>query len=406
MARLNVTALLMAASVAAMSGQGKPRAVDPPALAGSWALNRALSQFPREVGFGMDVVPSSRSGSGDLAGTEGGVPSGNPKSLTAKPQTQEVARNTRQLVDEVKNPPVRLTIVQTATAITMTDDRGRSRTFHPDGREELQALDAGPVTTTARVEGARLVVRYKIEPGRELRYSYSRKADPPQLVVQAEFLERGGRDTVIRIYEPAKATEPLPAVEPASPERAAPPAMPTVPMLPSQREAARQSPPSGADPGKALVPAASGRATPADFDQRPDAELKGLAALGVVVEDLGSEATSCGLRQAAIDASVSKSLSDAGLRVVRNSDEDTYFYVNVITTATSAGYCFSRYDVYVYTNTTATLSYGSRPVLVQVSLLHKGGITGSGASSHGETVVRTIKQYVDQFAARIREANK
>jgi transcriptional regulator of nitric oxide reductase len=62
--------------------------------------------------------------------------------------------------------------------------------------------------------------------------------------------------------------------------------------------------------------------------------------------------------------------------------------------------------VYVYTNTTATLSYGSRPVLVQVSLMHKGGITGSGASSHGETVVRTIKQYVDQFAARIREANK
>ena len=400
MTRLKVTALLMAASVAAMAGQGKPAAVDPPALAGTWTLNRALSQFPREVGFGMDVVPSSRSGSGNPAGTEGGVPSGNPKSLTAKPQTEEVARNTQQLVDEVRNPPVRLTIAQTAAAVTMTDDRGRSRTFHPDGREELQALDAGPVTTTARVEGARLVVRYKIEPGRELRYSYSRKADPPQLVVQAEFLEHGGRDTVVRTYEPAT------AVEPASPERAAPPAMPTVPMLPSQREAARQSPPSVADPGKALVPAASGRATPADFDQRPDAELKGLAALGVVVEDLGSEATSCGLRQAAIDASVSKSLSDAGLRVVRNSDEDTYFYVNVITTATSAGYCFSRYDVYVYTNTTATLSYGSRPVLVQVSLLHKGGITSSGASSHGETVVRTIKQYVDQFAARIRDANK
>jgi hypothetical protein len=400
MTRLKVTALLMAASVTAMSGQGKPTAVEPPALAGTWTLNRALSQFPREVGFGMDVVPSSRSGSGNPAGAEGGLPSGNPKSLTAKPQTQEVARNTQQLVDEVRNPPVRLTIAQTAAAVTMTDDRGRSRTFHPDGREELQALDAGPIATMTRWEGARLVVRYKVEPGRELRYSYSRKADPPQLVVQAEVLERGGRDTVIRTYDPAT------AVEPSSPERAAPPAMPTVPMLPSQREAARQSPPSGADPGKALVPAASGRATPADFDQRPDAELKGLAALGVVVEDLGSEASSCGLRQAAIDASVSKSLSDAGLRVVRNSDEDTYFYVNVITTATAAGYCFSRYDVHVYTNTTATLSYGSRPVLVQVSLLHKGGITGSGASSHGETVVRTIKQYVDQFAARIREANK
>jgi len=400
MTRLNVTALLMAASVAAMSGQGKPAVVEPPALAGSWALDRALSQFPREVGFGMDVVPSSRSGSGDSAGAEGGFTSGNPKSLTAKPQTQEVARNTQQLVDEVRNPPVRLTIAQTAAAVTMTDDRGRARTFHADGREELQALDAGPVTTTARVEGARLVVRYKIEPGRELRYSYSRKADPPQLVVQAEFLEHGGRDTVVRTYEPAT------AVEPASPEHAAPPAMPTVPMLPSQREAARQAPPGGADSGRGLVPAVPDRGATGQFDQRPDAELKGLATLGVVVEGLGSQAASCGLRQEAIEAAVSKSLSDAGLKVVRDADDDTYLYVNVITTAMSTGYCFSRYDAYIYSNTTATMSYGSRPALVQVSLMHKGGLTGSAPGSHGETVVRTITQYVDQFAAKIRQANK
>ena len=170
---LKVTALLMAASVAAMSGQGKPPAAEPPALAGSWALNRELSQFPREVGFGMDVISSSRSGSGDPAGAEGDVPSGNPKSLTAKPQTQDVARNTRQLVDEVKNPPARLTIVQTAAAVTVTDDRGRSRTFRPDGREEFQPLDAGPIATTTRWEGARLVVRYNVEQGREVRYSHT-----------------------------------------------------------------------------------------------------------------------------------------------------------------------------------------------------------------------------------------
>jgi len=406
MTRLKITAMLMAASVAAMSGQGKPAAVEPPALAGTWALKRALSQFPRELGFGMDVVPSSRSGTGDLAGAESGLPSGNPKSLTAKPQTQEVARNTQQLVDEVRNPPVRLTIVQTAAAVTMTDERGRARTFHPDGREELQALDAGPMATTARWEAARLVVRYKVEPGREVRYSYSRKADPPQLVVQAEFLERGGRDTVTRVYEPATAAAPATDVEPASPERAAPPAMPTVPMLPSQREAARQAPPGGADPGKGLVPAVPDRGAPAQFDQRPDAELKGLATIGVVVEGLGSQATSCGLRQEAIEAAVSKSLSDAGLKVVRDTDDDTYLYVNVITTAMSTGYCFSRYDAYIYSNTTATMSYGSRPALVQVSLMHKGGLTGSGAGSHGETVVRTITQYVDQFAAKIRQANK
>jgi hypothetical protein len=103
---------------------------------------------------------------------------------------------------------------------------------------------------------------------------------------------------------------------------------------------------------------------------------------------------------------MSRSLTAAGLRVSRNSDDDTYVYVHVMTTAMSTGFCFSRYDAYVYSNTTATLTHGSRPVLVQASLLHKGGLTGSGAGSHGESVVRTLTQYVDQFAARIRDVNK
>ena len=53
--------------------------------------------------------------------------------------------------------------------------------------------------------------------------------------------------------------------------------------------------------------------------------------LGVVVEGLGSESAACGLKQGAIETAVSKSLSDAGLKVLQNSDEDSYVYVNVIT---------------------------------------------------------------------------
>jgi hypothetical protein len=128
--------------------------------------------------------------------------------------------------------------------------------------------------------------------------------------------------------------------------------------------------------------------------------------MGVVVEELGREAAACGIKQDALEAAVSKSLAGAGLKVVQQSDEDTYLYVNVGTAATPGGTCFSRYDAYVYTNTAATLSYGSRPVLVQVSLFHKGGITGSGINGHGDAVVRTITQYVDQFAASVRNANK
>ena len=154
------------------------------------------------------------------------------------------------------------------------------------------------------------------------------------------------------------------------------------------------------------MPAVPASAAPANLDQTPGAELKGLSALGIVVEDLGAEAASCGLNQDAIAAAAAKSLSAAGLKVLRNTDEDTYLYVRVVTAATTSGTCFSRYDAFVYSYTAATMSYGSRPALVQVSLLNRGGMTASGVKGHGDAVMRALTQYVDQFAAQIRDANK
>ena len=138
----------------------------------------------------------------------------------------------------------------------------------------------------------------------------------------------------------------------------------------------------------------------------PDAELKGLSQLGVVVEDLSSQAAACGLSRAPLEAAVLKSLSDAGLKALRNADEDTYVYVHVMTTSASTALCVSRYDVFLYTNTTATLSYQAKPLLVQVSLLHKGGLAGGAPGSHGDAVLKGVKQYVDEFAARIRAVNR
>ncbi|MCX6549578.1 MAG: hypothetical protein NTY02_00980 [Acidobacteria bacterium] len=408
MRRLGPMVLLVAACMVAAPGRGTAARADVPSLAGAWTLNRALSQFPRDVGFGMDVIPADRSGSGGATG--GGMGSGgvDPNAVSGKPQTEEESRNTQQLLGEIRTPPVRLTIAQTATDVTITDDRGRSRTFHADGRQDTVTLDAGPMGATARWDGARLIVRYRAGANREIRYTYSRKIDPPQLVVQAETLERGGHDTIVRVYDPAKPGDPVAPAEPAAPGRLVMPAPAALPVLPSMRDTGR---PGAADPagtGQGLVPvvpAASAGASD-QMDQRPDAELKGLASLGVVVEDLGSQSVSCGLRQDAIDAAVAKSFADAGIKVVRDTDDDSYLYVRVTTLALSTGYCFSRYDAFVYTQTTATLSYGSRPVLVRVELLHEGGVAGSGVATHGDTVTKTLKQYADAFAARIRNANK
>ena len=225
-------------------------------------------------------------------------------------------------------------------------------------------------------------------------------------MVQTELLERGGRDSVVRIYEPASADEPLP--EAAAPAARAPQQAPPVIPLPSQRPAAaaQPAPLSPVDAARQTVPAVPASAAPANLDQTPGAELKGLSALGIVVEDLGAEAASCGLKQEAIAAAAAKSLSAAGLTVLRNTDEDTYLYVRVVTAATTTGTCFSRYDAHVYSYTAATMSYGSRPALVQVSLLNRGGMTASGIKGHGDAVMRALTQYVDQFAAAIRDANR
>jgi len=45
-------------------------------------------------------------------------------------------------------------------------------------------------------------------------------------------------------------------------------------------------------------------------------------------------------------------------------------------------------------------------VLVQVSLLHKGGIAGGAPTPHAEGVLRGVQESVDQFSTRIRDANK
>ncbi len=313
----------------------------------------------------------SPQGGGRGRGGSGGASAG---AFTAPRESEEDARRLQQLTAEARTPSAHLTIVEAPDAITITDDHGQARTFRPDGRDAVIQLGDLPVEVAAKRDGGRLVVLYKVEDGRDLRYTYSRVASPPQLVVEVQFLERGRGDVVRRVYEPSGATETeVPAVT---------------------------------DARKAVAPASADRAPAQTVDQRPDADLKGLTKLGVVVEGLGTQAVACGLNQSTLEAAVSKRLTDAGFTVLRNSDEDTYLYVNVITASVSTGLCVSRYDVTLYTQTTATLSYHEAPVPVQVSLLHKGGIAGGASATHGADVLRGVQEYVDQFATRIRDANK
>ena len=215
-----------------------------------------------------------------------------------------------------------------------------------------------------------LVVVYRVEQDREVRYTYSSSANPSRLVVDVQLLEHGAGDKARRVYEPGVGTETI---------------TPT---------------------GAATAPAASSQPAPETFDQRPGAELRGLRSLGILVEDLSAQAIACGLSHDTIESALSKKLADGGFAIRKNSDEDTYVYVNVMTTSVSNGMCVSRYDAFLYTHATSTLSYRDQPVLVQVSLLHRGGIGSSAPPAHGSAVVRGLENYIDLFVTQIHDANK
>ncbi len=389
MKRARLARCLAAACFTVVATQADAQTAAAGSLTGIWTLNREASQF-HEVGFGLDTIPPG----GEVTG---GI---NPGWVSSRPLSEADARNMRQLVGEVRNPPAFLAVAQDDASVTVLDDRNRVRAFRPDGREETQRLDAGPVRASARWEGVRLVIQYRVAEGREIRYSLWRKSGPVQLVVQAELIERGGHDTIVRVYEPAKPGETLVPSKPEPPATAGRPSA----ALPSQPSDVRPGAPADAPAQEKPVPAAGGGGEP--FDQRPDAELKGLRELGLVVEGLGDRAAACGLTSDAIEAAVSKPLTDAGLKVARHADEDSFLYVNVITASTSAGLCFSRYDAQLYTTTTATLSYGSSRVLVQALLMQEGGVAGGAPADHGASVMKALAEAVGQFATRIRDANR
>ena len=393
MTRSSRAAILVVVMMAGSLALGSVRG-DAPDLSGRWSLDRSASQFPSEVGFAAEWLSAGRSGGessgGGRRGSGGG---GGATGAFVMPRVSEDdAKRVQELTAEVRNPAARLTIVDTPAAVTITDDRGRSRTFHPDGKEEILRLDDVPVGVISKRDAGRLTVTYKVEQGREVRYTYARAASA-QLTVDVQFIEHGAGDTVRRIYTAASATD-APDATPVTQSGAAPPRSEGQPAASPQGQ------------GRTSVPGSAAGLPTETFNQQPDAELKGLTRLGVVVEGLTAQAAGCGLSQDAIETALSGRLSSAGFKVIRDSDEDSYLYVNVMTTSLPSGLCVSRYDVTIYTHTTARLSYQETPVLVQVSLLHKGGIAGGASATHGASVLRGVQEYLDQFVTRIHDANK
>jgi hypothetical protein len=363
-------------------------------LTGRWVLNRTQSQIDKQIGFTPAWLAAGTRSAGRESGEGGGrgrrgSGGGQQGGFAVPRESEEDARRVQQLSAEARMPSPHLTIIDSRGTVTITDADDVSRTLHADGRDDYLQIHGLPITAVTVRDSGPVVVRYKVEQGRELRYTYARETGGPKLTVDIQFVE-GGRvaDGVRRVYDLIGPNDPFPAPDVMSKTQSGTPG--AVPAFPA--------PPA--------APAAANAAPPEPFNQQPDAELKGLTRLKIVIEGLGAQAASCGLTEAALEGAVAGQLKGAGFTVLKNTDEDSYVYVNVITGSLSTGSCVSRYDVNVYTHTTARLSYQPSPVLVQVSLLHRGGITAGAAAGHSATVIKSVSEYLDEFIARIKAANK
>ena len=336
-------------------------------LSGTWEIDRDASEFPKEIGFNADFlsVPGA-----DVPGGRGRGPGGAAPALRPQGESYDSAQRRDRLTAEVRTPAVRLTIDDQPDVVTLIDERGSTRTFHPDGRSEVLDISGVSVLTNARREGDVLVVSYSVADLRQLRYSYVRIEG--RLVVDVQFLERGRGQSVRRAYK---------AADPRQPATSAP-----------STTSAGQAP---------AVPGAPPAAMP-----RAGSEFAGLTRLGLVVEDLGAQGQACGLTTAGVEAAASKPFTDAGLRVSRNADEDTYVHISIMTSTLPSGMCISRFDWAIYSTTDATLSYQSRPLLVQVLLARKGGMSGNMPAAHGADVMKSLGEGLTQVAGLIRDANR
>ncbi len=396
--RLFLCLVAVATAAAAQSTPAPPSQSASPSIAGVWVLNPALTQKPNEIGFNPGLPPAAageRGGgsSGGGRGRRGGSSSGGASSVPQfSRESMEDSTRVQQLTGEARTPPAHLTIVQKPDSVSIADDQGHSRTFHPDGKIEELTLGTVALPTRAQWDSGSLIVIFEVENGREIRYTFTPSGKPARLLVDIRFLERGhDGDEVKLTYE-----------TPDEHDRA---------VLAGTAETAGLPPPDGPLPAGAPGAAAPAAPAPTAPPARPailppGSELRGLTVIGTQIEDLSPQAATCGLDQNKIKTAVAKILADAGFKTQPYGNEESYVLVSVVTSRLSDGTCVSRYDASVMAQADATFPYLKGLVLVEVPLLRQGGMAGGSPAVHAAAIMDALSKAVSSFVSQIRAAGK
>ncbi|HEX6464171.1 MAG TPA: hypothetical protein VFZ98_06960 [Vicinamibacterales bacterium] len=382
-------------TAASQSAQTPVSQPESPNIAGVWVLNPALTQRPAEIGFSRDWARAGGPGgegtprSGGGRGRRGGGSGGAMGVPQISRESADDSTRVQQLTEEARTPPAHLTIVQKATSVSIADDQGHSRTFHPDGHLEELTIGTVALPTTAHWDAGKLVVVYDVESGRQLRYTYTPSANPPRLLVDIRFIEPGREgDEVQLTYE-----------APEEHDRAVLSGQPTLPVPTETAAAATPAAP------ETLPGTAPGAGRPTLLP--PGSELRGISTITTVVEDLSAQAAACGLDQTKIQTSIAKILADAGFKTQTYGREDADVLVSVVTSKLPDGACVSRYDASVVSHADATFPYLKGTVAaVEVLLLHDGGMVGGSPTAHASAVIDALAKSVNRFVTQIRVAGK
>jgi hypothetical protein len=315
-------------------------------------------------------------------------------------QSPDDSTRMQQLTGEARTPPEHITIVQKADSVSIADDQGHSRTFHPDGHLDELTLGTIALPTTARWDGPSLVVTYEVDTARQLRYTFTPADNPKRLLVDVRFLQRGhDGDEVKLTYETPEEHDRAVISGGASAPGLPPPDGPLPTGARAGAPPAAPSAPVGGAPD-ATAPPARPPALP------PGSELRGITTIGTQVEDLTTQAAACGLDQNKIKTSIAKILGDAGFKSQPYGNEESYVLVSVVTSRLSDGVCVSRYDASLMAAADATLPYLKGVVMLEVPLLREGGMTGGSPAQHAAGVMDALTKAVNGFVAQVRGARK
>ena len=188
-----------------------------PDLAGSWKLNQAQSDNPRDQMRGSDSAGGERrprgegeggagggGGGGGFGGGRGGFGGGRRGGYGGgRGMSDEQRARMRQTMDLAFHAPSAFTVQQADSAVTLTGEDGQPLVLYADGRKLKQTVDGGgDVEIKARWQGNDFVVERKVSGGGKVTEDYLRSQDGKQLFVIVSLDNGRGRSIEFRrVYD-------------------------------------------------------------------------------------------------------------------------------------------------------------------------------------------------------------